>query len=124
MNNVRLSSYQRGFELTELLMGAVIVVMVSILALKLVPAYMEDQSIKNIFDKIAHDPEMQSASPYDIKLSFSKRATIEGVSVINSDNINIDNSTGALFLSAEYAVKVPLMANVSLYLEFKPSSAR
>ena len=38
------------------------------------------------------------------------------------DYINISGLNGALRLSASYAVKIPMVANISLYLEFEPNS--
>jgi len=115
---------QRGLSFFGFIFGAVILVLVSITGLKLIPAYMEDMKISNLFTVIANDPEMQKASPRDIRMSFSKRASIDNISAINAEDIEIASEGGRLALSASYAVKVPLVANVSLYLEFSPASAK
>jgi len=115
---------QRGLSFFGFIFGAVILVLVSITGLKLIPAYMEDMKISNLFTVIANDPEMQKASPRDIRMSFSKRASIDNISAINAEDIEIASEGGRLVLSASYAVKVPLVANVSLYLEFSPASAK
>ena len=85
---------------------------------------MESMKISNLFTVIANDPEMQKASPRDIRMSFSKRASIDNISAINAEDVEITSNGGRLVLSASYAVKVPLVANVSLYLEFSPASAK
>jgi len=115
---------QRGLSFFGFIFGAVILVLVSITGLKLIPAYMEDMKISNLFTVIANDPEMQKASPRDIRMSFSKRASIDNISAINAEDIEIASEGGRLALSASYAVKVPLVANVSLHLEFSPASAK
>lgn len=115
---------QRGLSFFGFIFGAVILVLVSITGLKLIPAYMEDMKISNLFTVIANDPEMQKASLRDIRMSFSKRASIDNISAINAEDIEIASEGGRLALSASYAVKVPLVANVSLYLEFSPASAK
>ena len=115
---------QRGLSFFGFIFGAVILVLVSITGLKLIPAYMEDMKISNLFTVIANDPEMQKASPRDIRMSFSKRASIDNISAINAEDIEIASEGGRLALSASYAVKVPLVANVSLYLDFSPASAK
>ena len=115
---------QRGLSFFGFIFGAVILVLVSITGLKLIPAYMEDMKISNLFTVIANDPEMQKASPRDIRMSFSKRASIDNISAINAEDIEIASEGGRLVLSASYAVKVPLVANVSLHLEFSPASAK
>ena len=115
---------QRGLSFFGFIFGAVILVLVSITGLKLIPAYMEDMKISNLFTVIANDPEMQKASPRDIRMSFSKRASIDNISAINAEDIEIASEGGRLALSASYAVKVPLVGNVSLYLDFSPTSAK
>jgi hypothetical protein len=85
---------------------------------------MEEATIKNLFVNIANDPEMQGAAVGAVKMSFTKRASIENVRAIGADDIEISKADGRLELSASYAVKVPLVANVSLYLEFNPSSGQ
>jgi len=122
--NKAMPAKQRGLSFFGFIFGAVILVLVSITGLKLIPAYMEDMKISNLFTVIANDPEMQKASPRDIRMSFSKRASIDNISAINAEDIEIASSGGRLALSASYAVKVPLVANVSLYLEFSPASAK
>lgn len=117
------SRQQRGLGFSGFMVGAVILVLASVTGLKLIPAYMENAKIKNTFVVIATDPEMQKASPRDIRVSFEKRADIEDIKAIKSEDIEIANDEGRLVLSASYAVKVPLAGNLSLYMDFNPSSA-
>jgi len=102
--------------------GIVILVLASIIGLKLIPAYMDDATIKNLFVAIASDPEMQKASVGEIRMSFNKRASIDNIKAINYEDIEIEKDGGRLVLSASYPVKIPLAGNISLYLEFNPSS--
>lgn len=120
--NTAMRARQRGLSFFGFIFGAFVLILVSITGLKLIPAYMENATIKNLFVTIANDPEMQASTVGNIKMSFIKRASIENVRVLTADDINIEKTDGRLVLSASYAVKVPLVANVSLYLEFNPSS--
>jgi hypothetical protein len=115
---------QRGLSFSGFIFGAFLLVMASIVGLKMIPAYIENATIKNLFVTIANDPEMKDATVGAIKMSFSKRASIESVSVIGTDDIDIEKVDGDLVLSASYPVKIPLVANISLYLEFNPSSGK
>lgn len=121
--NAAMPAAQRGLSFFGFLLGAVILVLVSITGLKLIPAYMQDAQIKNLFVTIANDAEMQNASVRDIKLSFSKRASIDDIKAITAEDIEIVKEDGRLVLSASYSVKIPLVANVSLFLDFNPTSA-
>lgn len=115
---------QRGLSFWGFLMGAFILVLVSITLLKAVPAYVQDAEIKQILVEIAGDQEMRDASLHDIRESFNKRASVNNITVIQGNDLDIAHDAGSLVLSVNYSVKVPLAANVSLYLEFSPTSAR
>ncbi|MDD5383907.1 MAG: DUF4845 domain-containing protein [Gallionella sp.] len=122
--NKAMPAKQRGLGFSGFIFGAVILVLAITTGLKLIPAYMQDAKIGNLFTVIANDPEMQKASPRDIRMSFSKRATIDSITAVNVEDIEIASNGGRLVLSASYAIKVPLVGNISLYLEFNPTSAK
>jgi len=114
---------QHGLSFSGFIAGVFVLVLASIFGLKLIPAYMQDAKIKNVFTVIANDPEMQKATPRSIRESFEKRADIDDIRAIKAEDIQIDKDGERLVLSASYPVLIPLAGNVSLYLEFNPSSA-
>lgn len=122
--NKAMPARQRGLSFSGFIVGAFILVIASLTGLRLAPAYMQDAKISAIFAAIASDPEMQKASPHDIRLSFSKRASVDNITAIKPEDIDVANNGGRLTLSASYDVRVPLVANASLYLEFNPTSAQ
>jgi Domain of unknown function (DUF4845) len=117
------TSKQMGFGFGNFLIILVLFVFGAIFGFKLIPAYMENAKVKNIFTVIAHDPDMQSATVSDIRMSFDKRASVDGVNSIKTTDIEIaKDEVGRLVLSASNEVKVKLFGNMSLLLEFNPSS--
>jgi hypothetical protein len=114
---------QRGLSFVGFIFGALILVLVAIIGLRLIPAYMQNAEVQKIFVTIANDPEMQKANTIDIRMSFNKRASIDNINAIKSDDIKIFKVNGKLVLSADYVVKISLAGNVSLNLEFQPTSA-
>ena len=121
--NTAMPVQQRGITFGGFIFGAFLLVFLAITGLKLVPAYMQAEEIKNIFETIAHDPDMQKASAHDILASFDRRASVDAITAIKSSDIDISSDAGRPVLSASYSVKIPLVGNVSLLLEFNPSSA-
>jgi len=120
--NTAMPVQQRGLSFGGFVFGAFLLVLVSIIGLKLIPVYIQYGQIKNVFSAIVNDPEMQKASPREIRTSFDKRADIDSITAIKSDEIDIASDGGNLELSANYSVKVPLFGNASILLEFNPSS--
>ncbi len=122
--NISKPSRQRGITLSGLIMAAFVLVLVVSTGLKLVPAYIENSEIQKIFNEISNDQAMQKASMSDIRLSFSRRASIDNIQAIKGDDIDIDTSSGKPVLSASYFVKIPLAGNISFYLDFNPVSGK
>jgi hypothetical protein len=120
MNNF---NHQHGMSFSGFIAGAFILVLVSMVGLKLIPAYLENAEIKKIFSEIANDPEMQKAPPRDLRMSFTKHAIIDNVTAVKAEDIEIAMDGDKPALTASYAVKIPFAGNISLYLDFHPSSA-
>jgi len=119
-----LSSRQRGLSFSNLIMGVFALIFVALLGLKLVPAYLHSAQISQIFRDIAADPAMRTASIPEIEMSYSKRANINDIRDMKAEDISIvREEDGTLSLGAEYEVRIKLVGNITLLLEFKPSSS-
>lgn len=110
---------QKGLSLVAFLVGALIFVIVAIFGLKLIPAYMQDAKIVNLFNAIKHDPDMARASINEIRASFAKRSVIDSITAITPEQVDM---TDAGVLISHYSVSIPLVGNASLLLDFNPQS--
>jgi len=120
--NTSLPVHQRGLSFGGFVFGAFLLVLAFIFGIRLIPAFIQNAQIKTVFAEIVRDPNMAKASPREIRNSFERRASIDAITVIKSDDIEIASGNGQLELSASYSVKVPLAGNASIVLEFNPSS--
>jgi hypothetical protein len=114
---------QRGISFVGFALIAVGVVFVAILGMKLVPAYVHSAQIAQTLKQIATDPAMQGATIKEIKESYSKRANINYITDISADDIEIIKNEGNLILSVGYSVRIPVAGNITLVLDFNPSSS-
>jgi hypothetical protein len=114
---------QRGMSFGGFIFGAFLLVICVIFGFKLIPAYIQDATINSTFAQISRDPNMQNATAHDILESFDKRSTIDNITAIKTSDIVISSDGGRPVLSASYSVKIPVAGNISLLLEFNPSSA-
>jgi len=114
---------QRGITLSGLLVWSIILIFLAIGGMKIVPAYVQNQTIKGIFDTISRNPDLQDATPKDIREAYSKRAMMNNINVVDVADIEISKVGSKLKLSAEYSVRIELVGNASLVLDFKPSSS-
>ena len=116
---------QRGITFSGFIVVLVLLVAVAIFSMKLIPAYMENGKVQKAFDAITRDPAMQTATVAEIKDSFYKRAiTMDNVTTVSANDIEISKEGGKLTLSASYSAKIPLAGNVSLLIEFNPSAPK
>jgi hypothetical protein len=118
-----LASRQRGVSFVGMILIAAGVIFVAVIGMKLVPSYMHSAQIAQIFKSIANDSEMRNASIKEIKDSYDKRANINYISDITAEDIDVNRENGQLRISASYVVKIPLAGNITLLLEFNPSSS-
>ncbi|MGA8862332.1 MAG: DUF4845 domain-containing protein [Gallionella sp.] len=121
--NTAMPVQQRGLSFGGFIFGAFLLVICAIFGFRLIPAYIQAATIKNTFIEIAHDPNMQNASAHDIKESFNRHSSVDDITAINAESIDISSDGGTPVLSASYSVKIPVAGNISLLLEFNPSSA-
>lgn len=120
MNTLR--NKQFGISFSGFIVVAFLLIFVAILGMKLMPAYVHNAQISSIFQAVASDPAMQGASIKEIKESYGKRASINSISDLSPDDVEIGKDGTMISLSANYSIKIPLVGNITLLLEFNPRS--
>lgn len=113
---------QQGISLIGFIMVSVVLVFVTIFAFKLVPAYLEQYTITKIFRQIVQNPEFANATAADVRAAFNRQVSIDSVKAVDSADLDISRDAGQLVIEAQYQVTIPLIANVSLLVDFKASS--
>jgi len=117
-----MKSRQRGLTMFGFLFVAIVLVAIALLAMKLVPAYIEYFSVKKILATMGQESELRSKSNAEIRNDFSKRANVGYVTVVKPQDLSIDRSGGGPVISADYEFRTKLLGNVSLVVDFSASS--
>jgi len=112
---------QAGVSLSGLLVSAVILAVVALLGMKVVPEFMEYYQIIKTVKKVAADPGATN-SVAEARKAFDRQATVDYISVITSEDLDIAKDGDRLVISFAYERRVPLFANASLLLDFQGSS--
>ncbi len=112
---------QRGMTFISLIMTGAIVFSLIIVIVKIVPAYIEYASVKKLMYKIGHEPSFATMTNDEIAKEFDQGANISYISSVKSSDLTIDE-TNQKVVAAEYQVLTPLVANVSLLMQFKAST--
>jgi hypothetical protein len=111
MNNT-----QRGVSLGGLMIVLFILVIAGLVALKVVPPYMEFYRAKAAIEA------KQGGSVAEIRRSFDARATIDDITVIKGSDLEITKEGNEIVTSFAYRKEIPLFANVGLYIDFAANS--
>ena len=113
---------QRGLTLTGMILASVLVVLLIIVGLKVVPVYLEYQTIQRHFKGMAEDSALRKASRREFETAWAARTAVDNVKSLPPENIEYTRDSNGVTISATYSVKVPLFRNVSLFFDFNPSS--
>lgn len=112
---------QSGVTLSGLLLTAVVVAMLALLGMKVAPEVIEYFQIVKAVKKIKNDPGAQE-SVAKVRRAFEDQATIDNISVITPQDLDISKESGQLVVSFAYERRIHLFGNVSLLLEFQGST--
>jgi hypothetical protein len=113
---------QSGVSLIGFIFVGIAIIFVTIFAFKLVPAYIEQYTIVKIMKQIANNPEFANATAADVRAAWIRQTTIDTVRAIGQEDLEITRESGELVIRSQYQVVIPLIANVSLLVDFKASS--
>lgn len=115
---------QRGVTFVGMIFIAGLIIIGAIIALKLVPAYIEYATVVQHLREIARSPEARGGSPRDIKVMFSKRAQIDDIRAVTAEDIEVSREGDSVVLTASYQTKVKLFGNLSACIDFEASSSK
>lgn len=113
---------QRGFSLNALMIGGAAIVLIALLAMKVVPEYMEFGTAVKAIKATAADASLKDASMAQVRASFARRAEVDNIKSFTDKDLDITKEGGELVISFAYTKKVPLFKNVSLVFDFEGAS--
>ena len=114
---------QRGMTFIGLVLTIAAVLFTVMVALKLAPAYIEYFTVKKTLKKIANEPGFAQMSRKDIMDDYSRASQIDNISDVQAKDLVIGKSaSGKNVVSVDYQKVVPIIANVSVLLDFSASS--
>ncbi len=104
-----------------LIVGAM-VAFVALIVMKMVPAYTEYFSVKQAL-KAMKQESLSTMSKKEISNSFDRRASTGYIEVVKGSDLIIEKTAGGdTVVSVEYQVVKPVIANVSVLIDFSASS--
>jgi len=101
-----------------------VLILCAVLGLKVGPTYLEFLQVKKALAGIAESGELRTGSVNDVRKAFDRRAQVDSITAVTSQDLDISKDGGDLVITFAYPKKVPLFGNVSLLFEFSGSSRK
>lgn len=114
---------QRGLSFISLLAYFAIGGVIVLLALKLIPVYIEYFSIKKVLAAMSVSEEVKTGTVGDIRRSFEKRSQVDNIVAIKAADLEITKEGGDAVVSATWQQEVPLFPGWRLVIDFNASTA-
>ena len=112
---------QRGLALTALIGWGVVISLVAIVGIRLLPEYIDYYKIRKAARAVAAESNGKTVA--DVRQAFGKYAEVEHIKTIGPADLEVYKDNNQIVVSFAYQRRVPLLANVSLLLDFRGSSS-
>lgn len=89
-----------------------------LLALKLVPVYIEGYSAYSVLSSVAKEPGMAKKSYSEIKKSILRRLDINMVYNVTRDDIYISKEKNSIQIELDYEIREPFISNIDFVIAF------
>ena len=109
---------EKGMSLTGLIAVLAVVCVMALFAIKLVPAYLEYNTIKDAIVKAKE----AGGTPREMMAAYDRNAGINSIDVVRGRDLVISRESGEPEISFAYEKRVPLMGNVSFVIDFAGST--
>lgn len=110
---------QRGLTAIGFVLLLGLIAFFSALAIKLTPLYLEHFEVSSVLKSVAQESDIGSKSAADIKDSIMKKLSINDVSHVTKDDIEVSKEDGKLRVTISYEARVPMVGNIDIVANFK-----
>jgi Tfp pilus assembly protein PilE len=114
---------QRGLTLIGFLMVAVVVAIFVVVGARMVPAYVEYFSVQKSIEKSLNDAR-DPGSLMEVRQAFSRYLATDYIFSVNATDLQVIKEGTTTVASVAWTRILPLVANVSLYIEFEARAVR
>lgn len=108
---------QRGAA-SSFIMTCTAIILAGIVLVKVVPPYIQYYSAKQIIATMAQDPATAGRSLQEIEADFMRRVRLSSLTDITPDDLTVEKHADHVAFDLDYSVKVHLLAQISLLLDF------
>ena len=112
---------QRGVALSGLIIWGTVIAMVAILAIRVLPEFMDYYKIRQAIKAVAADANGKTVP--ELRQAFAKYAEVEHIKTLAPTDLDIFKEENQVVIAFAYEKRIPLVANISLLIDFHGSSS-
>jgi uncharacterized protein YlxP (DUF503 family) len=112
---------QRGMTPIGWILVFALIAFFTLLALKLVPVYIDGFKVTSILESLKENREVGSMTTRQIMNTLNKRFDIDMVTDIEADDIYIEKTGGVLTITVDYEVRKNFIGNIDFLITFNKS---
>lgn len=116
-------THQCGLSMIGFLFVAAMVVFIVMIGFRLTPAYIEYYSVQKALEQALADTKDLN-SQAEVRAAFQKRADAGYIESVSARDIEVVKTKNDITASVTWTRKLPLVGNVSLFLDFDASATR
>ena len=113
-----LAGKQKGLTMISWIIVLAFLGFQGVLAMNVIPVYLQDASVKSIVSDLSNDPELRGASGKKIREVIDKRLRINNVYDIEKNNIKIKKSRSGYNVNITYEPRGTLVGNLDYIVTF------
>lgn len=115
---MRAPGRQQGMTLIGWVFTLILIGFVALVALRLVPVYMDSFTVGSIVSGLQEDPGVSSQDRGGIREAFRKRLNINDVDVVKPSMLKFEEVAGGVRVYLDYEQRVDLIGNLDVVATF------
>ncbi len=109
---------QQGITTLGILIGAVVLVAAMLLAIKVVPLYMNDYAVGKAVASLAQEEDLYLKTKSEIRSMIRRKLSADYVTDLDKDAFQIEKNKGTITIDVVYEARVSVVANIDLVAKF------
>ena len=110
---------QTGASLGSLLITIVVIIVMALVAMKLVPPYIEAYQIESSVENVAKEANITKMTPLEMRDRIAKRFSINDIQSVSKSDIKIGREGYNYTVRVDYEVRLHFVHNIDLVLVFE-----
>ena len=111
-------NHQKGMTAIGWMLVIIMFGLVALLAMKVIPVYLEGYSVGSVVRELGNDAELRSLPAGQIRQRLMKRFSVNMVSTVSADDVYISPTQGGYEVEVDYEVREKVVGNLDIVVAF------